>query len=451
LLLLLAGFALCRAQGPTSIFPTELYSGDNVITIRLAKGIRKIATTSTSNVRVVSGTGNFSCDRQRDLQVFLATASEDAWLAVHVTDCDNRDYIDTLRIATKWEIDRNNYGEVDSGSTACREFQVRAIGGATIYLDSISVDDPELILRLPTRLPIRISPGTVFNYRVCVRANTLGFKKFPVVTWIRRTYPSAGNTTYAVADTGAVVVVRKRMEKPSTDTLRPPPEVEPEITDPTTFRTIAVPNAVIPKSGRLYLGSYDLLGLTAGYAVSDNFMLIAGGALPTPDDWGGIHGEMFGAYSIGAKGGVSLGGGLDVALGYQWGTSIYDQASTDAIDSKITVNAPYLALSYGDDDSRLSATVGYAFKHHSKPNLEFVQNAMITAFGGDYRIARHWKIAGEILSMESLGVVPIVATARYFTSNYALDFGIGYVGITTGDTEQPKIPLLPVVSGVFVF
>ena len=142
-----------------------------------------------------------------------------------------------------------------------------------------------------------------------------------------------------------------------------------------------MPNAVIPKSGRLYLGSYDLLGLTAGYAVSDNFMLIAGGALPTPDDWGGLHGEMFGAYSIGAKGGVSLGGGLDVALGYQWGTSIYDQQSTDALDSKITVNAPYLALSYGDDDGRLSATVGYAFKHHSKPNLEFVQNAMITAFG----------------------------------------------------------------------
>jgi hypothetical protein len=186
--------------------------------------------------------------------------------------------------------------------------------------------------------------------------------------------------------------------------------------------------------------------------VNDNLMVIAGGALPTPDDWAGIRGEMFGAWSIGVKGGMALGEDLNVAAGYQWGRSIYDKEETlDTLESRITVNVPYVALSYGNDDNRLSATFGYAFKRHVKPDLEFDQNAMIAAFGGDYRIGRHWKLAGELITMESLGVVPIVGTLRYFSNNYALDFGLSYVGITTGDTPPPAIPVVPVVSAVFVF
>jgi len=440
ILLLLAGLSIGHAQGPTSIFPPELYSGENVITVRLAAGIRSITARSTRNVTVTGGTGTFDCSTQQDIQVFVSTASERAYLILQVTDCNNKRYNDSLTLSTQWNVDRISYGEVEQGSTACREFQIRADGLATAILDSISIDDPNIVLKLPVQLPVRIPAGVTFTYRVCYKADNLGYRKFPVVTWIRREYPTAGKTNYAVADTGTVIVIP-----------RSPDTAEPEITDPTTFRSIAVPNAIIPKQGRFFVGSYDLLGLTAGYAVTDNLMVLAAGALPLPDDWGGVNGEMFGAYSIGAKAGLPLGGGFNVAVGYQWGRSIYDKEGTDALESRITINAPYGSISYGDDDSRLSATFAYAFKRHLKPGQEFDEDAMVVAVGGDHRIGRHWKLAGEIVSVESLGVVPILATARYFTDRYALDFGLGYVGITTGDTKTPKIPLVPVISGVFVF
>src|SRR5207247_10403902 len=114
--------------------------------------------------------------------------------------------------------------------------------------------------------------------------------------------------------------------------------------------SVAVPNAIIPKAGKKFIGVYDFLGLMAGYSLSDYLMILVGGALPTPDDWGGIHGEMFGAYSIGAKAGLPITERLNVAVGYQWGRSIFDQQSTETVDSKITVRLPYAAISYGYDD-----------------------------------------------------------------------------------------------------
>ena len=71
-----------------------------------------------------------------------------------------------------------------------------------------------------------------------------------------------------------------------------------DYSDPTTFRTIAVPNAVIPRRGRAMAASYDLVGVMAGYVPIDHVMLLAGGAIPLPDDWGGVNGTMYGAYGL---------------------------------------------------------------------------------------------------------------------------------------------------------
>jgi hypothetical protein len=223
------------------------------------------------------------------------------------------------------------------------------------------------------------------------------------------------------------------------------------VTDPTTFRSVAVPNAIIPKGGSKVIGVYDFLGLMGSYSLTDNLMVLAGGALPTPDDWGGVRGQMFGAYSIGVKAGLPIADRVNLAVGYQWGQSLFDQQSTQGTDSKITVRVPYAAISYGDDDSRVSATLGYAYKHHATLSEEFDREAGLLAIGGDYRFATHWKVAGEIATMKTLGVVPIIATLRYFSNSYAIDLGVGYVGITTDENAAPAIPLLPVLSGVFVF
>lgn len=227
--------------------------------------------------------------------------------------------------------------------------------------------------------------------------------------------------------------------------------------DPTTFRTMAVPNAVIPCGGTFVAGSYDLLGLMAGYAATDNIMILAGGAPPLPDDWGGVNGVMFGAYSLGVKVGTSFGDRWKIAGGFQWAQSIYDREETSEFDSRITVLAPYAALSYGDDDRRASVTAGYAFKAHravvdvgTEAIEEFDRNAPIIALGGDWRIGDRWKLVAEGIYMKSAGTVPLIGTARWFGRTWALDFGAAFLGIATGDGDAASIPVAPVVSFVWV-
>lgn len=227
--------------------------------------------------------------------------------------------------------------------------------------------------------------------------------------------------------------------------------------DPTTFRTMAVPNGVIPEGGTIVAGSYDLLGLMAGYAVTDNIMILAGGAPPLPDDWGGINGVMFGAYSLGLKVGTSFGDRWKIAAGFQWAQSVYDREETKELDSRITAPTPYMAVSYGDDDRRISLTAGSAAKSHravtddaTERIEEFDRNAPIVALGGDWRIGDRWKIVAEGIYMKTVGTAPVIATARWFGRTWALDFGAAYLGISTGDGEGSSIPLAPVVSFVWI-
>lgn len=226
-----------------------------------------------------------------------------------------------------------------------------------------------------------------------------------------------------------------------------------DIKDPTTFRTIITPNAVLPKRGRFVLGSYDAVGLLAGYVPIDHVMIMAGGAVPLPDDWGGVSGNMYGAFGLGVKVGAQLFERLDVAGGLTWGRSVYDLESTpDSVESTISVFTPFVALSYGDDDQRVSATVGRAYKTHKIIVAgEIVKSAMILTVGGDYRIANRWKVAAEVMAMESLGYIPVIATARYFGRTWALDAGMMFRGISTDSAVDASPVVLPVISWVMVF
>lgn len=463
--LLLLALLTSSAEAQITIMPPELYSSSNVITVRAPNGIREISVVNTRNISVTGAGPVTGCPRTATITAFVATADQDARLAVTVIDCQGRSQRRVIEMRQPlWSLDQVNMGTVEEGSTRCATFHI-STGGSVDYVDSITVADPRVTLRLPTRTPTRLRPEQLYEYTVCFVADKPGVYRFPVTTWMRRAYPSGGYTTYPVSDTGMIRVVRKPEVIAPRDTVRREPERIPErvparrepvieepVTDPTTFRSVAVPNAIIPKAGSIVLGSYDFLGLIAAYVPIDNVMILAGGALPTPDDWTGVRGDMFGAYSIGLKVGLPIGERLNIAAGYQWARSIFDQAITvDTLESQITLSAPYAAISFGDDNSRISATFGYAFKHHVIPTGEFDVDAAIVAIGGDRRIGNNWKVAGEVAYMETLGVLPIVGSFRYFTNSYALDLGVAFVGITLDDGAPPKIPLLPVISGVFVF
>ncbi|MCB0713623.1 MAG: hypothetical protein KDD67_14945 [Ignavibacteriae bacterium] len=466
-LLLLSFHSISLYSQPFVVYPTHIYPGENVLTIKSSsKGIRRI-TTNISPVQFapfieVGGDGSVGgCPNEHDLRVSLHKADRNIALTINVEFCDGSTQARNIGINKTWTLDEVPLEDVYVGDTACTEFRIGAT--APEYLDSVTIDAPNAYTRFSFPPPIQLG-GVEYRYEVCFVADRPGLYRFPVITWMRRDEVSGGYSNYPVADTG-VIRVKPRpgnviLEEIPIDTSQwlPPKEV----TDPTTFRSVAVPNAIIPPKGRAFVGSYDVLGLTAGYALTDNLLLFAGGAVPTPDDWGGVNGDMFGAWSLGGKGGTELFEKFNVAGGYHFGQSTLDKEFTpDEVDSRITLHVPYAAVSYGTDDSRVSLTGGYAFKRHSTwittdpvlPPLrdEYNDDAAFAVLGGDYRLGRHWKVAGEALWMGSVDVLPIVATGRYFTEKFALDFGVTYAGIALNGAEVPPIPLVPIISAIFVF
>lgn len=455
------------AQGGLTIQPPEIYPGDNLLTLRVMAGIKDVRcqVISTTPLVKVTGVGGVEgCRVEHDLHVFVGNPGATVQLVITVIDCNNRRHVDTsISLNTKWDVTKIRYGTVEQGVEICREFWVNTRERDT-WLDSVTVGDRSVRVVLPTTLPVRIRKGDIYRYQVCFKGKEKGEFDFPVTTWMRRDHPWGGYTNYAVSDTGSITVVPRPAFTTETnpdppprqrDTIQPPPIPPPpvkEFPDPTTFRTIVTPNGVIPSRGTLYVGSYDLLGLTAGYSISDNLMVIAGGAPPLPDDWGGTHGDAFGAWSIGIKGGTTIGSRWNVAGGVQFARSRYDRAETAGLESSITLGIPYLAASFGDDHSRLSLTTGYGFKHHSTLDKgDFDRNALFASLGGDRRVGSRWKIAAEVVGMETLGIVPIVATVRYYGETWAIDGGLAFVGIETVEGSAPSTPVLPVISIVAVF
>lgn len=470
LALFLCAAGTLRSQAVVS-YPTELYSGENIITIKAPNGIRNIeaafdsATASLTEIHGMGGIGDLAgCPDSHKVQLRVNTASRPLAVRFIVTDCNGTGSLIVFTNRT-WSLDEVPFPDAEVGDTICRPFQIGLTGlGGVEYLDSISVMSPYAFARYSFPPPLELSGGSTYRYNVCFIAGKPGVYKFPVITWIRRRQPADGYTNYAVADTGVVRVVTKRNIDLTNVPMDTGSNVLPEepVTDPTTFRSIAVPNAVIPPRGKTFVGSYDLLGLTAGYSVADELLLFVGGAPPLPDDWGGINGDLFWAFGAGVKLGTELFDDFNIAGGYAFAMSTLDREFTpDELDSRIRLHIPYASISYGNDDRRISATGGYAFKRHSTwiladPHFgdyrkEYDTAAAFASLGGDYRFAKHWKVAAEGVFMQTLDLIPVMLTARYFTNSFAIDIGAGYAGFTLNDAERPKIPVFPVLSGIFVF
>ncbi|MBI2794168.1 MAG: VWA domain-containing protein [Ignavibacteria bacterium] len=222
--------------------------------------------------------------------------------------------------------------------------------------------------------------------------------------------------------------------------------------DPTTFRSIILPTSIVPRQGTVTTGIYDVLGLQAGYSVTDNLMVFAGGALPLPNRWLGATGydaSLSSAWSVGGKYGMFVDSLLSVGGGYAFGKSYYDQDITKELESTITFNSLWATAGYGTDDSRLNLYAGYAFKRHVTAfEGEYSANAVIFGVAYDYRFAAQWKISSEAFYMRSMSFVPITITARYFRSTDAFEIGFTIIGISASGSAQADIPIIPMLSWV---
>lgn len=224
------------------------------------------------------------------------------------------------------------------------------------------------------------------------------------------------------------------------------------LSDPTTFRSILLPSAVIPVAGTFVTGVYDVLGLMAGYSVTDNVMVLVGGVLPLPNRWLGVadHESSWStAWSAGLKASTSLSPTVVVGGGVQTGQSFYDQDASPLLESQITFTAVWASVGFGDDDSRLNAYLGYTLKRHATAyEGNFNADATTLGIAYDKRVHYNWKICGEVFFMRTMNFVPITFTARYFDKDQAFDIGFTVTGISASGVTAPSWPVIPMLSWV---
>lgn len=414
------------------VTPGELSPGENHVTIRVPRGILSIEVVAAFRTEVSLSTPLY-CPDSIGFNIVIDDPSEYAWLRLRVRDCAGDDFQVMLRQLVAWRGGRIDLGELAPGDRKCVPMAVRA-GGSTVareeIVDTIIADDPGIELRFTRSFPVRLAPGAALDYTLCLESDTPRRIAVPVSARIRR-HEGAG--TFAIADTVTA------------DVAIPGPAP----VDPTTFRTIAVPNAIIPPRGRAIAGSYDLLGYLVGYVPFDGVMVMAGGMLPLPGAIIGRTGESRQAHSIGIKAGINLADRLRVAAGIQWGMSTFDLAATDDdIESTIDVLAPYGAITYGDDRGHLSLTAALGSKRHRTyvPDLDMYNDyrlrLAVIAVGGDLVVAHGWKLASEAAWMESAGVLPVGATVRYFTDDLAVEAGAVYLAGSSTFALAPLVSLL---------
>lgn len=222
------------------------------------------------------------------------------------------------------------------------------------------------------------------------------------------------------------------------------------LTDPTTFRSILLPSAVVPKQGTLSTGVYDVLGLFVGYSVTDFLMVQAGGSLPLPTKWLGETGydaSLSTAWSLGAKLGIEIADNVILGGGYQFGTSYYDQEFSPLLESKITFNAVWSSVGLGTDDSRLNVYLGYTFKNHQTSyEGSFIADATTVGAAYDIRMGEHWKLCSEVFFMRTMTLVPVTFTARYFRQDDAFELGFTVIGIPASGARAASFPVVPMLS-----
>jgi hypothetical protein len=508
LLILVLASAAGDLRAAVRSYPDVLYGGMNVITLKADKGIQRILWRNggalrearsghrTDNLRIVSVPSTKGCPKQLKIYLFVESVTREASIELHTFECGGSSSTQELQMGETWTVDHQEMGASRVGERICRSFRVTSRGGGSVVVDRVVVPSGNFELRFTAgRPPLRVLAGRTYRYDVCFQAQAPGRYKMPIHVYIRRDQPNGGFNSFIVADTAYITVVgpppsrrpppvrrvppprrdpprrdppRVRTEPirpiepppkprpiPDVDTVAPriaartgmPPVVAdirsasalaeivepPELSDPTTFRVVVLPTARSIEEGRTFIASYDIAGILVGHGVTDRLTVMAGG-LVVP--------AFVGARTIDVTGGARYefhrGDFTRVAAGLQ-----LNHSDTDS--SSITLVAPYIVASIGDDDSRASVALSYSARRHDPESGDpFNREAIVVAAGGDLRLGRHWKVAGEAAWIQSSSYQPVLATVRYFGESFAVDAG-AVVNVGGGSAE-----VAPVVSLVWV-
>lgn len=450
LALLLCGVGGASAQ--TTVYPTELYRGQNVLTFSNPGGIERIEISTTRYIIADPSTGILpDCPDTVNVDVVARSVTNNDELEATVYGCDGSVQRIPV-IVERWTILQEFTGSIELGSDTCLQARIESHSFPPRILDSITTTStdftvelmtPDSILHEPGPDGYVVEPGEPFFYRICYRPTRLGYGTDTILLHFERGRPNGGYTTYTIAKAISWVGVE------------PPPErrpKEPEVSmedrpvDPTSFRNILLPTARSLEKGEWFYGNYLIAGHLGGYGVTDRLTVLAGGSF-VPDFIARFYLGTIGVkYEVVRQDLFSLAAGAQVAF-------------SSVTDSDIRTIAPYGMASYGDEHRRVTLSAGYGFKRHMTPLEEFDRNAFVFGIGGNMEVGSGWKIAAELATIESSGILPLLITGRRFSNTWAIDFGLGInlageAGVSFNDAlsgEIENLNIVPFISGMWVF
>lgn len=450
-LLLPAIIAAQPAEG-TRYYPQEIYPGENIVTITNAAGIERVTFRSSSGVKV-SAPRVLGCPTTLDVRVTVDNAVAEESVSFTTYDCRGRFASSTLA-SDNWTIFHHTIGPLAIGRDTCTDAQVSigtdGGGGAPDsekVIDSMVSDHPSVRIVMPPKEGGRWTArtGEPLPYQICFTAERPDTIDTELRLYVHRRQPHQGLTNYLIAKPVTALAYEPPPPPPpkKPDPNAPPPL--PPLVDPTTFRNILMPTAETLPKGRLFVGNFDIAGWLGGYGITDNLMIMGGGAF-IPE-----FVQRVAVGTIGAKFNALSIGPIEASVGAQYAYS--------SSESDISVFAPYGVVSVGNRASRLSLAASYSWKHHKSELAEFDENATIVAIGGDVTVKRGWKLALETYFIEKSGLQPITLTSRWFGERIAFDLGfivdlkgenrIESTGTLSGEIRDLRAA--PLLSLVMVF
>ena len=455
----LAGMLVCavylhaQTRGETTYYPMVLVAGENIVTVSNAAGIERVRSRSSANVQVVIPR-IVGCPTSVDVRVVVQSPEVRETVTFTTYDCTGA-YASTNLSLDTWTILHHQIGPLVVGEDTCTDAVVSlgardepaAIGDDdrdVRVIDSMVSDDPEVTIKLPlTRgrgWEARV--GEPLPYEICYAPTRADTHTTILRLYVRRRFPHKGLVNYMI---GKPVTVRSYVPPPPPEPEKPDPMAPPPLVDPTTFRSIVMPTAETLERGKAFVGNYDIAGWLGGYGITDDLMVMGGGALLP------AFIQKVAVGTIGVKYCALTTGPLQASVGAQYA---YSSAETD-----ISTFAPYAVLSVGNRANRISLAGGYTWKTHTSATSSFSENATVFGIGGDVTVKRGWKLALETYFIEKSGLQPVTFTSRWFGESLAFDVGFildikGTSGVQSNGALSGKIQELraaPLLSLLYVF
>ena len=224
------------------------------------------------------------------------------------------------------------------------------------------------------------------------------------------------------------------------------------VKDPLSSQNFLMPTATSFGGGHTFVMDYLIAGLQINEGITDWLSVNGGGVfapfLPTPVTTA-TAGIKFSPYQTDQ---------LSIAFGAQ---GVYSKVA------KITrIGFPYVVASYGSWESSLSILGGISYQNteaydslHNEVGYYPVNSVIGVA--GNMRIGENLKGAIELYFIGDFGIVPTVASIRYFENNLTIDVAVVFSLYKAGDRTKlqtlgqyvfnTNFDVIPMVSGSYHF